>query len=92
MSTKWTYHEEQSFANNYLIFWRLCFSLKTSYKELIWCTKNLNAHIPTFHKHWSFCKNRLYKTNEAEIGEKIKTNLEHFEAGKCKDKNNKNDE
>ena len=34
----------------------------------------------------SFCKSRLYKTNEAEIGEKVKRNLEHFETGKCKDK------
>ena len=33
-----------------------------------------------------FCKNELYKNNEAEIGQKIRTNLEHFEAGKCKDK------
>ena len=33
-----------------------------------------------------FCKNKLYKNNEAEIGQKIRTNLEHFEAGKCKGK------
>ena len=31
-------------------------------------------------------KNKLYKNNEAELGQKIRTNLEHFEAGKCKDK------
>ena len=29
-------------------FWKFCFSLSTSYKELIWCTNDLNAHIPTF--------------------------------------------
>ena len=37
---------------------------------------------------------KLYKNNknnEAEIGKKIRTNLEHCEAGKCKDKENKND-
>ena len=40
-----------------------------------------------------FCKNKLYKNNEADTGQKIRTNLEHFEAGKCKDKKkNKNDE
>ena len=33
-----------------------------------------------------FNKNKLYKNNEAEIGQKIRTNLENFEDGKCKDK------
>ena len=32
-------------------FWKFCFSLRNSYKELIWCTNHSNAHIPTF---WSF--------------------------------------
>ena len=36
VSTKWTYHKEESFASNYFISWKLCFSLITSYKELIW--------------------------------------------------------
>ena len=39
-----------------------------------------------------FCKNKLYKNNEVEISQKIRTNLEHFESGKFKDKKNKNDE
>ena len=39
-----------------------------------------------FFKTHFFCKNKLYKNSEAEIGQKIKKNLEHFEAGKCKDK------
>ena len=39
---------------NALFFWKFCFSLRTSYKELIWCTKDLNAHIGTFCKRWSF--------------------------------------
>ena len=29
-----------------LFFWKFCFSLRTSYKELIWCTKC--AHVRTF--------------------------------------------
>ena len=33
--TKWTYHKEQSFASNYFVFRKSCFSLRTSYKELI---------------------------------------------------------
>ena len=39
-----------------------------------------------------FRKNKLYKNNEAETGQKIRTNLEHSEAAKYKDKRNKNDE
>ena len=37
-----------------LFFWKFCFSFKTTYKELIWCTNNPNAHIRTFCKCWSF--------------------------------------
>ena len=48
VSTKWTYHKERSFASNFFIFWTFCFSLRTSYKELIQCTNDLNAHIRTF--------------------------------------------
>ena len=34
-STKWTYHKELSFASNYFFFKKNCFSLRTSYKNLI---------------------------------------------------------
>ena len=37
-----------------LFFWKFCFSLRTSYKELILCTNDLKAHIRTFIKRWSF--------------------------------------
>ena len=37
-----------------LSFWGFCFSLRTSYKELICCTNNPNSHIRTFFKRWSF--------------------------------------
>ena len=37
-----------------LLFWKFCFSLKTSYKELIRCTNDPNPHIRTFCKRWSF--------------------------------------
>ena len=30
------------------------FTLRTSYKELIWCTNHANVHIHTFRKRWSF--------------------------------------
>ena len=39
-----------------LFFWNFCFSLRTSYKELICCTNNPNAHICTFCKCWSFIR------------------------------------
>ena len=37
-----------------LFFWKICFSLRTSCKELVCCIKNPNAHICTFCKPWSF--------------------------------------
>ena len=33
---------------------KFCFSLRTSYKELIWCTIYPNVDIHTFRKRWSF--------------------------------------
>ena len=53
VTTKWTYRKERSFATT-LFFWKFSFSLRTSYKELICCTNNPNAHICTFCKRWSF--------------------------------------
>ena len=37
-----------------LYFWKICSSLRTSYKEMICCTNNPNAHISTFCERWSF--------------------------------------
>ena len=37
-----------------LFFWKFCSSLRTSYKDLIWCTNAPNAHIRYFCKRWSF--------------------------------------
>ena len=53
-STKWTYRKERSFAKNCLLFRKCCFSLRTSYKELIWCINHLIADIHTFRKCWTF--------------------------------------
>ena len=47
VSTKWTYHKERGFASNFR------FTLR-SYKKLIWCTNNPNAHHLTYCKWWSF--------------------------------------
>ena len=62
VTTKWTTgqmdHKEQSFSSNYFLFFlffcKYCFSLTTSYKELICCTNNPNVHICTFCKRWRF--------------------------------------
>ena len=47
-STKWTYY------SNYFSFLKICFSLRTSYKGLIWCNDHPNVHIHIFWKCWSF--------------------------------------
>ena len=35
-------------------FWKFCFSLRTTYKKLIWCTNYPNVRFHTFRKYWSF--------------------------------------
>ena len=35
-----------------LFFWKFLFHSRNSYKELIWCTNDPNAHISTFCKRW----------------------------------------
>ena len=37
-----------------LLFWKFCFSLRTSNKELSWCTNCRNVHIYTFRMRLSF--------------------------------------
>ena len=37
-----------------LFFWKCCFRLRNSYKELIICTNHPNVLIHTFQKRWSF--------------------------------------
>ena len=46
--------KERGFVSNYRIFMKILFRLKTSYKELVWCTSYPNVHIHTCLKHWSF--------------------------------------
>ena len=36
-----------------LFFWKICFSFRTSWKELIWCTNDPNVHICIFRKRLS---------------------------------------
>ena len=37
-----------------VFFWKFCFSLRTFFKELIWCTNYPNVHTHAFRKRWSF--------------------------------------
>ena len=37
-----------------LLFSKFCFSLITSYKELIWCTNDPDVYIPPLGKRWTF--------------------------------------
>ena len=52
-STKWTYNKWVLPVTTFF-FWKFCFSLRTSYKELIWCINYPNIRIHTFRKRWSF--------------------------------------
>ena len=55
VSIKWTYHKECSFTSNYSVFfWNVCFSLRTCYEEIVWCTNHPNLHIYAFRRSCSF--------------------------------------
>ena len=43
-----------------LFLWNFCFNLKTSHKELIWCTNCPNVLIGTFCKRWNFIYERFF--------------------------------
>ena len=47
VTTKWVCHKEHSLASNYVFSWKICFSFRDSYKELIWCTNYSNVEIHT---------------------------------------------
>ena len=46
-----------------LFFRKFCFSLKTFYKEVIWCTNYPNAYICSFCKHCSFICRCFFQVN-----------------------------
>ena len=75
VSTKLTYHRKRSFVSNYFtIFRRFCFSLRTSYKVLIWCTNDPNAHILIFCKCWSFIWRCFFPVSILKEGVQISLN------------------
>ena len=54
-----------------LFFWKSYFSVRTSYKELIWCTNYPNIYIHTFCKRWSFIWGQLFLVSNLKITEKM---------------------
>ena len=72
-----------------LFFWRFCFSVRTFYKELIWCTNYPNVHVDTFRKSWSFIWEcffpvNIHKTKILHWG--FRTKLAQNEVLECYDK------
>ena len=54
-STKWICHKERGFVTiTTIFFWKIIFSIRTSYKYLVWSTNYWNAHINIFLKRLSF--------------------------------------
>ena len=69
---KLTYHKEWSFASNCFIFLKICFSFRTSWKELIWCTNDPNLHIRIFRKRWSLILGCFFPVSIPNLGFKPK--------------------
>ena len=53
-STKKSITKKGVFPVPTLFLWKFCFSQRTSFKVLIWCTVYPNVHIHTFRTRWSF--------------------------------------
>ena len=71
-----------------LSFRKFCFSLKTSYKELIWCTNDPNAHIHAFCKRWSFIWRYFFPVSILKL---LKT-VQKFKGSCCSRKTKMSDE
>ena len=63
VTTKWTYQKNGILPVTTLFFKKICFTLRTSYKELICCTNNPNTHICAFCKRWSFIWRSFFPVN-----------------------------
>ena len=59
-----------------LFFWKIFFSLKASYNELIWCINYTNVHIRTFCKRWSFIWRCFFPVNILNFYFQENTNTE----------------
>ena len=53
VSTKWTSSQRTELVTLYFLE-NFVSVLRNSYKELVWCSNEPNAHIRTFCKRWSF--------------------------------------
>ena len=54
-----------------LFFWKFCSSLRTSFKELSWCTKDPNAHIRIFRKHWSLILGYFFPVSILKVNKSV---------------------
>ena len=54
-----------------LFFQKFCFSLRTLYKELIWITKDTDAHIRTFYKQGSFIWRCFFPASILKVAAKL---------------------
>ena len=45
VSAKRTYHKDLAITT---FFWKFCFGIRTTHKELIWCTNNPSVHNVLF--------------------------------------------
>ena len=54
-----------------LYFWKICFNMRTSYKELIWCINYSIVHIHTFLKRlkfiWLCFSRRVTRRGKGEV-------------------------
>ena len=79
VSVKWTYHKDWVLPVTTLFFWKLFFSLRNSYKELIWCTNDSNTHILTFYKPWSLTWDKEFKSGLSKLcGKQPLKNLKSY--------------
>ena len=60
--------------------WRFCFSLRTSHKELIWCSNDPNVHIRTFCKRCSIIWRCFFPLSmlKKEVWEKLPLQVEEI--------------
>ena len=59
-----------------LFFWKFCFSIKTSYNDLIWCINYPNVPIHTFCKRRSFIWLCFFPVNILNFYFQANTNIE----------------
>ena len=82
-----SFHKRNKFFQSILFFVQI---QKPTKCQSILVKGSLELDVEKSIQNYTFAfKNKLYKNSETEIGQKIRTNLEHVETAKCKDKKKK---